>query len=227
MKNFPSQGYVVVPELIKPSVIQKLQKAIEKIITSTSKHGIRNLAGKVREVKDLANSDIIKHVIQSYCGIKNINLIKATYFNKNIDHNWMVGWHQDKTISVQEKIAYPGFVNWTIKEGIFHVQPPLEILQSIITIRIHLTNTNQDNGALKVIPESHKMGILSSQQITEFKTNHRITICNLKAGDALIMSPLLLHSSSRSKTEQNRQVIHLEYSSTNLPEKLQWNCLNL
>lgn len=226
MKNFFSQGYVIVPQLINPYLIKELGTAIDKIITDKSKHGIRNLATKVSEVKVLANSDLIKNLLQNHCGSKNINLIKATYFNKNINHNWMVGWHQDKTIAVQEKCKYPGFVNWTIKEEKFHVQPPLEILQNIITIRIHLTDANQSNGALKVIPQSHKLGILDLEQIKEFKTNCQIVTCNLQAGDALIMSPLLLHSSSRSRSEQNRQVIHLEYSSANLPKKLRWNLYN-
>ena len=52
-----------------------------------------------------------------------------------------------------------------MKEGIPHVQPPTAILEQMLTVRIHLDRTDESNGALKVIPGSHRQGKLSNLEI--------------------------------------------------------------
>lgn len=84
-------------------------------------------------------------------------IVKSIYFDKPPSSNWFVSYHQDLTISVDQKIEQPGFGPWTVKQGQFAVQPPLEILGDNFTIRIHLDDTTSANGTLKVIPESHQL----------------------------------------------------------------------
>ena len=36
--------------------------------------------------------------------------VRATLFDKNKDANWSLGWHQDRTIAVRERLETPGFV---------------------------------------------------------------------------------------------------------------------
>jgi len=90
---------------------------------------------------------------------KDYFLVKSIYFNKPGQSNWFVSYHQDLSISVDKKIAYADYTHWTIKENQFSVQPPVEVLENNFTIRIHLDDTNESNGALKVIPGSHLNGI--------------------------------------------------------------------
>ena len=40
----------------------------------------------------------------------------------------------------------------------------------MITFRVHLDDADKNNGCLKVIPESHKLGILSHIEITQAVT---------------------------------------------------------
>lgn len=47
--------------------------------------------------------------------------------------------------------------------------------------------------------------------------------CCLEAGDALIMQPLLLHSSLKTKVKCDRRINHLEYAAIHLPGGLQWS----
>ena len=71
------------------------------------------------------------------------------------------------------------------------MQPPLDILENIFTIRIHLDNTDENNGALKVVPKSHAKGIYRPETIDwEVETEN---ICNVENGGVMIMKPLLLH----------------------------------
>ena len=211
-------GYTIIPSVLTEKQIAQLKAEIQQFVKGDSAYGIRQIHRKIPAISQLARSpSIIKHLNYSD---RKPRLVKAIYFNKTLQNNWFVGWHQDKTICVREKIKTPGFVNWTVKQGVVHVQPPLYIMQKIITLRLHLDITNSDNGALQVIPRSHHR-ILNSHEI-EIKTASAPQICKVQAGDALIMSPLILHSSSKSLTPNNRAIIHLEYSTARLPNNLQW-----
>lgn len=129
---------------------------------------------------------------------------------------------QDLIIAVKEKKAVEGFSAWSEKGGIPHVQPPVEILENLLTLRIHLDDCDADNGALKVIPKSHLYGKLNSEQIICLKQAAKVYICTAKAGDVLMMRPLLLHSSSASVQPCDRRVLHIEYGALKLPDGLEW-----
>lgn len=149
--------------------------------------------------------------------------VRAIYFDKSPQTNWAVPWHQDLTIAVRERIETPGFESWSVKEGIVHVQPPVELLQKMLTLRIHLDPADETNGALQVLPGSHQLGRLSAQDISTLNRSNPV-LCTAQPGDALLMRPLLLHSSSRNKSNaQHRRILHLEYASFALPNHLQWS----
>jgi ectoine hydroxylase-related dioxygenase (phytanoyl-CoA dioxygenase family) len=147
-------------------------------------------------------------------------VVKSIYFDKPEQSNWFVAWHQDLTISVDKKVDLPGYTSWTSKHKQFAVQPPLEILEDNFTIRIHLDDTNADNGALKVLPESHLKSIYRAENI-DFSIESE-SICDVKRGGAMVMRPLLMHASDRTVNEQKRRVIHIEFSRAALPGEIKW-----
>jgi ectoine hydroxylase-related dioxygenase (phytanoyl-CoA dioxygenase family) len=98
------------------------------------------------------------------------------------------------------------------------VQPPLAILEKNFTIRIHLDDTDAENGALKVILRSHLKGVIRSESIGEDEV-----FCNVKRGAVMLMSPLLMHASNRTTNNKKRRVIHIEFSNQSLPEGLNWS----
>ena len=61
--------------------------------------------------------------------------VRAILFHKSEQTNWALGWHQDRTIAVAERIEVPGYDHWNRKAGILHVEPPVEILEAMITLR--------------------------------------------------------------------------------------------
>jgi len=145
-------------------------------------------------------------------------LTKAIYFNKPKTSNWFVSYHQDLSISVEEKHEIEGFKNWTSKRNQVGVQPPLEILENIITIRIHLDDTTKDNGALKVIPREHTKGVTLTKELQ--KDNE--VVCSVKKGAVMLMKPLTPHASNRTTNDKQRRVIHLEFSNKHLPAPMKW-----
>lgn len=93
------------------------------------------------------------------------------------------------------------------------MQPPLEVLNQMLTLRIHIDPADDQNGCLQVMPSSHKLGVLKHSEINEHVDKNRVVNCIAKKGDTLIMRPLLLHSSSKALNPSHRRTLHLEYSS--------------
>jgi ectoine hydroxylase-related dioxygenase (phytanoyl-CoA dioxygenase family) len=96
-----------------------------------------------------------------------------------------------------------------------------EILKNTFTIRIHLDDADETNGALKVIPGSQNKR-LSDEEINLIAQNSIPYICEVEACGIHIMKPLLLHASSKATSQKHRRVIHLEFNTMKLPGRLAW-----
>lgn len=223
-KEILESGFSVVPNVFSAEEIEQILKAIdqadktsEAFRKSTDFFAIRCFLKEVPEAVPLIFNENIKAIVRDIFGDKYF-VVKGIYFDKPEASNWFVSYHQDLTISVDRKINLPGYGSWTVKQDQFAVQPPLEILENIYTIRIHLDSTNEENGALKVVPKSHLNGIYSAgKRNTESETS-----CNVTLGGVMIMKPLLLHSSGRTTNGKRRRVIHLEFCDSQLPDGINW-----
>lgn len=148
--------------------------------------------------------------------------VRAILFDKSPDTNWLVTWHQDLTIAVREKREVSGFGPWSVKEGLPHVQPPAELLERMLTLRLHLDDADEENGALRVLPGSHVLGKLDAERIQSLRAEIPEHVCTVKAGDVLMMRPLLLHASGKSSSLRHRRILHIEFADFDLPDGLQW-----
>jgi hypothetical protein len=84
--------------------------------------------------------------------------VRVLAFDKTPDANWHLPWHQDRVIAVKERADVPGFGNWTIKNGQHHVEAPAGLLAMMFNLRLHIDDCDAANGALKVVPGSHRHG---------------------------------------------------------------------
>lgn len=184
-------------------------------------YGVRNLLNLSPTIREFSNGANVRKIVENILG-RNAKVVRAIFFDKTADANWKVPWHQDLTIAVKEKRETKGFSAWTRKADIQHVQPPVEILEKMLTLRFHLDDTDETNGALKVIPKSHRSGRLSANEIKNWRQANEMLTYRVKKGDCLIMRPLILHSSSAGTSPKNRRVIHLEFSGDDLPNGLDW-----
>jgi len=87
---------------------------------------------------------------------------------------------------------------------------------------LHLDDADRDNGCLKVVPQSHHLGILSQSELTDVVNSKEPYLCEVEVGDLVIMKPHTLHSSSKSAKAKHRRVVHIEYSNYALPSNLNW-----
>ncbi|HET9711933.1 MAG TPA: phytanoyl-CoA dioxygenase family protein [Pyrinomonadaceae bacterium] len=183
--------------------------------------GLRNLLNAVPATRELANSAALRSLVKPILG-NTARVVRSIYFDKHTNANWKVAWHQDLTIAVREKLEIEGFNAWSIKAGIPHVQPPLSILNNLLTLRVHLDHADDTNGALRVLPGTHRHGRLDANQIQFWKENQRVVTCSVPRGGVMVMRPLLLHSSLPALEPEHRRVLHFEYSSVELPAELEW-----
>jgi hypothetical protein len=173
-------------------------------------------------IVELARSPKLLELIRPYLPCKPFP-VRAIYFDKSSDVNWLVPWHQDLSLAVRDRAEVPGFGPWSRKDGIPHVQPPVALLEQMLTVRLHLDDTDESSGALRVLPGSHRLGRLSAERIQQLRTERSDFLCAMSAGDALLMRPLLLHASTRSTTMRHRRVLHIEYAAFTLPHGLEWH----
>jgi ectoine hydroxylase-related dioxygenase (phytanoyl-CoA dioxygenase family) len=98
----------------------------------------------------------------------------------------------------------------------------VQILENMLTVRVHLDDCDESNGPLKVLPGSHRRGRLTEQAIEAAQQAQSPVVCTTSAGGVLLMRPLLLHASSPAGHPGHRRVIHIDYANSPLPNGLEW-----
>ncbi len=215
-------GYAICPSIFDDSQVLSLVDATSSILKDCPAAGIRGLTQKIPVIQSLSRSTQIMNLVNPILGA-NAKLIRSILFNKSPSVNWQVNWHQDLTIAVQQRIDIPGFNTWSIKGCIPHVQPPESILAQMLTVRIHLDPADTGNGALRVAPGSHHQGRIATAEAGDAARACGEYICEVQAGDVLLFRPLILHASHKALSPKTRRIIHLEYTSAQLPNPLQWS----
>jgi len=214
----------MVPGVLPPETVDDLVVSIEHALKNRwghSGHALRHLLQAVPAVQQVADSATVRALVEPLIG-PDAFVARSLFFDKTPDVNWKVAWHQDLTITVRDKIEIPGFSGWSVKDGVVHVQPPPDVLNQMLTVRLHLDDCGSANGPLQVIPGSHKSGRLKPREISEWRERVPATICVVPRGGALLMRPFLLHASSSATEPGHRRVIHLEFGAKSLPGNLRW-----
>jgi len=183
--------------------------------------GIRNLEKKFRSIARVAESPTLLTIATRLLS-GTPRLVRALFFDKTLERNWFVAWHQDRTVTLNRRVEMDGWGLWTFKDGVHHVQPPRAVLDQMVTIRLHVDAADEQAGCLSVLPGSHRLGILHPEEIGRVVANSMTQACVVNAGDAVIMHPLILHSSAKSRNSAHRRVVHLEYSTYELPPGVAW-----
>jgi hypothetical protein len=150
-----------------------------------------------------------------------LGLVRALFFDKPPAQTWALPWHKDLTVAVRDNRRRSRlFSKPTIKAGVPHVEAPPEVLEGMLSARIHLDEVTEENGPLRVLPGSHhsgkelRLGDIAPQTILA------------RRGDVLLIRPLVAHCSNRSlpASQRHRRVLHLEFAaSSSLPDGFAWH----
>ena len=222
-----AQGYATQPAVYSPAEINRLLTLIDTAPANSANFrrsqdvfAIRHLLHEIPALWAALLTPKLRKLLTALFPADAPHLVKAIYFDKPAGSNWLVAWHQDVMVGVSERQELPGFGPWSTKNGDTTVLPPRKILESIITIRLHLDDCDTTNGALRVVPGSHLHGVIAATELPAYTP--RATTCAVAAGDVMLMQPLTLHASQRSTSPRPRRVIHLEFSTAELPVGLHW-----
>ncbi len=212
-----SDGYELVRKVFHADELSEFRTEADRLSTEAGTACVRHIREKSPLFRQLPLRPELIRLLPA-----DLQPVRSILFDKTPSQNWPVAWHQDLTISVKEKNGTPGYGPWSFKDGSHHVQPPAEILAQMVTIRIHLDETQTWNGALKIIPQSHRRGKMSSHEVNQYDKGQEV-VCECDPGDLLLMKPLVLHSSARSKKPSRRRVLHFEYApQIALVPELEW-----
>lgn len=227
--RFSSDGWCLLHAAIDEPVLQRLRCLTQQLV-ETNGPGVRASAGAVYAARNVL--DLVPEIRQAWktpalidfvstCLGPDAGLVRALFFDKPPGHSWGLPWHKDLLIAVQPFAEAEGYSQPRLRVGVTHTEPPLEVLKSMLTLRIHLDEITEENGPLQVATSSHITGKalkLTGCPIETIFTN---------AGDVLAMTPLLSHCSGRSHaaTTRHRRVLHLEFSNLpRLPGGVRWHC---
>lgn len=213
------KGFAIAENIYSDAEVKLITDHIQRIHGTTTSPGIRRFLQITPGLQDLLFNSSLKTLLTEIAPKHFV--VNSIYFDKPPGSNWFVSFHRDQTIYVKQKTDAFGFKNWTQKDGGFGVQPPAEYLGDMVTIRIHLDEADETNGALKVIPHTHSEASVRPIVASSFSESDSV-LCPVKAGGVMLMKPLLFHASSKSTSDKPRRVIHLELCSLELPEGMEW-----
>ncbi|HYH64656.1 MAG TPA: phytanoyl-CoA dioxygenase family protein, partial [Urbifossiella sp.] len=133
-------------------------------------------------------------------------VVRGLFFDKPPGHGWALAWHKDFTVAVRAHGPLGRFRKPTTKAGIPHLEAPTELLSRMLTARVHLDDMSDENGPLRVVPGSHRF-----DRTAEDEPRPPVVV-RCRAGDVLLMRPLLTHASGHSEpgTAMHRRIVHLE-----------------
>lgn len=182
-------------------------------------YAARNILSNLPECCRIAGLPVLDSLLTEVLG-SDYGLVRGLYFDKHPERTWSLPWHKDLTIAVKDNsLSSKEFSKPTNKSGVDHVEASEQILESMLTLRIHLDRVTEENGPLEVAVGSH----LNGKQSSEVHESKKILV---NAGDVLAMRPMLSHMSGSSdpNSKMHRRILHLEFAATRiLPDGFQWH----
>jgi len=119
-------------------------------------------------------------------------------------------------------VAAPGFRAWNRKGDVLHVEPPFELLERMVTLRVHLDPVSKDNAPLLIAPGSHRLGRVPEAEVPSAVERCGTSACLAEGGDVWAYATPIIHASEAARQPARRPVLQVDYSAEELPFGLRW-----
>jgi ectoine hydroxylase-related dioxygenase (phytanoyl-CoA dioxygenase family) len=205
-------GFATIPNFLTPRAVAYLRTTFEAAPLIRSRAGVRH-ALRHPAFNDLARDPRLLQIAQEILSSEAIPF-HATLFEKSPDANWLVVWHQDTALPLRRRRESPGWGPWSVKDKVIYAHAPASALQQVLSLRIHLDDSTSENGPLRVLPKTHSLGVLNDDAIHDLASKISPVECIVASGGVLVMRPLLVHASSKSRIDAPRRVLHIEYATS-------------
>jgi ectoine hydroxylase-related dioxygenase (phytanoyl-CoA dioxygenase family) len=211
-QQLDSRGFAIIPNIFTANDFVPLMSELSGESLKRSRAGMRH-ALSLPSVANLARDMRLLRIAETIVGSGGFPF-RATLFEKSGRSNWLVAWHQDTALPLQEQRDTFGWGPWSVKDGVVYAHAPANALSRVLAIRVHLDNSTQDNGPLRVLPGTHNQGVLTDEEIHSLSVNRSMEECLVPIGGILVMRPLLVHASSKARNQISRRVLHIEYAAS-------------
>jgi ectoine hydroxylase-related dioxygenase (phytanoyl-CoA dioxygenase family) len=212
LEPIQKHGFAIIPELVRRQDVDGLLEELNKANLPRSRAGVRH-AMRLPAVAAIARDARLMEIAQETLG-RNAFPFRATLFDKSPTANWLVVWHQDTALPLQERRETPGWGPWSVKDGVTYAHAPESALSQVLSLRLHLDDSIAENGPLRVLPGTHTLGVLTDEALHDLSTKIPAVDCVVPQGGVLAMRPLIVHASSKSQSDAPRRVLHIEYASS-------------
>ncbi len=217
LKQYEDQGYISPIEVLSSSEASEAREEIEliekKMPNELDKSGRYNAHLISPKLDSIVHNSKILDAVESIIG-KNILVCSTTLFIKNPNEHGFVSYHQDaKYIGLEP-------LNW-------------------VTAWVALTDSNENNGCMKMWPKSHlnikdhnekfnEGNLLTRGQTVENVPEDEVKSIELKAGQMSLHHPRVVHGSGINKSNDRRIGFVIQsYISTNVKQTLGKNSVQI
>ena len=217
LKQYKEEGYLSPIDVLSSSEaleareeIELIEKKIPHEINNSGRYNVHLISPKLDSI--VHNSKVLD-AVESIIG-KNILVCSTTLFIKNPNKKGFVSYHQDaKYIGLEPH-------NW-------------------VTAWVALTNSNENNGCMKMWPRSHldikdhnekfdEGNLLTRGQTVENVPENEIKSIELKAGQMSLHHPRIVHGSGINKSNDRRIGFVIQsYIGTNVKQTLGKNSVQV
>ncbi len=219
--RFDEDGAQILAGALDPPACLAIEQAIESLPNDVP--GVR--IGSAPALRAMLASDGRIGSIAASGLSPDARPVRAVLFDKTAARNWALGWHQDRTIVVEQRADVNGFGPWTVKAGLIQVEPPFAILERMVTIRVHLDPVDATNAPLRIVPGSHRLGRLPEASIKHVVEERGERLCLANRGDVWLYATPIVHSSRAANPPRRRRVLQIDYAAADLPVPLRWHGL--
>jgi ectoine hydroxylase-related dioxygenase (phytanoyl-CoA dioxygenase family) len=209
--NRPDPGFSIHEDVFRRAMMLDVLEALDRAELTRTRAGARHVLS-VPVVRALASEPAMLQIAREYLGA-NVFPFRTPLFDKSVVSNWLVAWHQDTALPVQREADVSGWGPWTQKGGVLHAIAPATALGRVIALRVHLDDSTAENGPLRVLPGTHARGVLGHDQIEALAATVPPVDCLAASGGVVAMRPLTVHASSKSRGDNPRRVLHVEFAA--------------
>ncbi|HET6892062.1 MAG TPA: phytanoyl-CoA dioxygenase family protein [Pyrinomonadaceae bacterium] len=205
-------GFWIEENVLSTPECDVIVSALSEHVSGRGRAGARHLMANPI-VATVANDHRLLSLAQSLLGSGAVPF-RATLFEKSGKANWLVVWHQDTALPLVAHTESKEWGPWSHKAGILYAHAPGWALSRVVALRLHLDDSTKGNGPLRVIPGSHDDGVLSDEKVFRIARHSKYVECEVPKGGVLVMRPLLIHASSKARSDSSRRVLHIEYADS-------------
>jgi hypothetical protein len=206
-----TEGHRTIDGVFSPSEMQQLLGELSTADLERTKAGARHLL-RMSAVRKLARDVRMIELAGGFLGPGAVPF-KATLFDKSPRANWLVVWHQDTALPLQRRVESDEWGPWSTKAGLLYAHAPAWALEQVIALRVSLDDSSAENGPLRVLPNTHRAGVLTDGQVERLVRELAPVDCVAPSGSVVAMRPLTVHASSKATCEQPRRIVHIEYAT--------------